>query len=274
MGNLRKVLANAKNKLCNNFGYENRDADFILEKVLGRKFNTLEDIELNEKELTKFQNLIERRLNHEPMDSILGYTEFVGLTIPFSVDTLTPRQETEIMTDNIIRENCHRKGLKILDLCTGSGCIGLALSKHLLDADVTLSDTSDKALIIAKDNAEKNKINVKIIKSDLFENIKDKYDIIVSNPPYIKSEDISTLEKEVVDFDPILALDGGKDGLDIYRAMADNMAKYLCENGLIYVEFGVGQTNDILKLFDRNFYDLEIIKDYSGIDRYLKAKRK
>lgn len=250
------------------------DAEFLLCGLLNVSRSQLRSLgEVPSSVIEKYNDLISRRLQGEPMDSLLGFTEFLGLNIPFSQDTLSPRQETEIMVDNIIRENSHRKGLKILDLCTGSGCIGLALKKHLT-CDVTLSDISDLALIQCKKNAELNGLSVVIQKSDLFESVSDKFDIIVSNPPYIPSLDIFGLEVEVREYDPLISLDGGADGLDFYRRIISQAPDYLRDNGLIYLEFGVGQSEEISRLLSDNFEDIEVVKDYSGIDRYIKGKKK
>lgn len=249
------------------------DTIFLLEKVLNKACPVLDNIELNEQQYSDYMLLISRRAEHEPMDSLMGYTEFLGLIIPFSIDTLSPRQETEIMVDSIIRENKNRDNLKVLDLCTGSGCIGLAIAKHL-SAKVTLVDVSSEALTIAEQNAKLNNVEVEIIKSNLFENIKDKYDIIITNPPYIPSADCLKLEKEVSDYDPILALDGGQDGLDLVRKIVDQAPNHLEKNGLIYMEYGIGQTEDIKSLFESSFDNIEIVKDYSGIDRYIKGRKR
>lgn len=272
--NLKEVLDTAKATLKSSGVPDNRDAEFILEYVLDAKLTALQGRRLTHEELAKFTALIQRRVSREPLDSILGGTEFLGLEIPFNKLTLTPRQETEIMTDSIIRENRHRKGLKVLDLCSGSGCIGLAIAKALPDSIVTLVDISEDTLNIARENARRNNVNVKFLKSDLFENIEGRFDIIISNPPYIPTGDISSLEKEVLDYDPVLALDGGKDGLDLYRQMAQDVDTYLNKNGLVYMEFGMGQSADIIDIFKDSLDNIEIIKDYSGIDRYLKARKK
>ena len=272
--NLKEVLDTAKATLKSSGVPDNRDAEFILEYVLDTKLTALQGRRLTHEELAKFTALIQRRASREPLDSILGGTEFLGLEIPFNKLTLTPRQETEIMTDSIIRENRHKQGLKVLDLCSGSGCIGLAIAKALPDSIVTLVDISEDTLNIARENARRNNVNVKFLKSDLFENIEGRFDIIISNPPYIPTGDISSLEKEVLDYDPVLALDGGKDGLDLYRQMAQDVDTYLNKNGLVYMEFGMGQSPDIIDIFKDSLDNIEIIKDYSGIDRYLKARKK
>ena len=233
----------------------------------------LSNIKLTEQEYDEYMSLIGRRAEHESMDSLMGYTEFMGLVVPFSKDTLSPRQETEIMVDNIIRENKGRTDLTVLDLCSGSGCIGLSIAKHL-PAKVTLVDISYKAISMAKKTAELNNIAVEIIESNLFDKVTGKYDIIITNPPYIPSEDCLTLEKEVSSYDPLLALDGGQDGLDLIRNIAVEAPNHLNKNGLIYMEYGIGQTEDIKELFEDGFENIEIVKDYSGIDRYIKGRKR
>ena len=271
--NINELLKSAKETLSDAGISYGRDAEFILEYIIGDKIPSGQILSISAEQLSRFKELIKRRASHEPLDSILGGTEFMGLNIPFNKDILTPRQETELMTDAIIRENKSTNNLKVLDLCCGSGCIGLALKRHLNYASVTLSDISESALQIAKDNAKLNNIDVVFIKSDLFQNIADKFDIIVSNPPYIPTRDIKDLEVEVRDYDPMLALDGGEDGMEIYRKIAEDIPRYLKDDGRVYIEFGIDQTEGILDIFNGKLKDMEIIKDYSGIDRYLKARK-
>ena len=168
MDDIKKILSSAKKKLISAGVPEGRDAEFILEYVLGKKLTDYSCQNITVEQMSEYNSLIERRLNREPLDSIFNSTEFLGLTILFSKDTLTPRQETEIMTDSIVRENTE-EGLRVLDLCTGSGCIGLALKKHLKNASVVLSDISNLALNMAKYNAQINNIDVEYKQSDLFD---------------------------------------------------------------------------------------------------------
>lgn len=271
----REILQMAKSELRDN-GIPNFDSDceFLLANLMGiGRCELRGDMEITHSIVSQYSELISRRARHEPMDSLIGFTEFMGLKIPFSVYTLSPRQETEIMVDSIVRENCQNHNLRILDMCTGSGCIGLALKKHL-DAEVTLADISDEALKECRYNADINNTKVEIVKSDLFDSISGTFDIIVSNPPYIPSEDINELEKEVLEYDPIISLDGGEDGLDFYRKIIERAPKFLKDDGLIYLEFGVGQSEYIASLMRANFDNIEIVKDYSGLDRYIKGKKK
>lgn len=250
------------------------DAEFLLAEAMGVSRGEIAiDVSVSEDVVRNYYSLISRRASHEPMDSIFGFTEFMGIRIPFSVDTLTPRQETEIMTDDIVRSFRNRKDLKVLDLCAGSGCIGLAIKKNM-NCLVTLSDISDKALEECRRNAELNNLCVDIVKSNLFDGVEDTFDIIISNPPYIPTNDIALLEREVIDYDPHISLDGGEDGLDFYRKIVEESPSYLNENGVIYLEFGINQSNEIFSLMSKDFEDIEIVKDYSGLDRYIKGKKK
>lgn len=277
MKNVRSALFEARKKLKENgvVGY-NSNAEFLLAEILDTSRSEILTKNLSDEQYEQFLKLVDRRCNHEPMDSLLGYTDFLGLKIPFSKDTLTPRQETEILADRLVsdlkkvlKENSN---IRVLDLCSGSGCIGLALKYHL-PLNVTLADISVKALEMSRVTAEKYNLKVNFIQSDLFSNIYGVYDIIICNPPYVKTGDISTLEKEVLFYDPITALDGGEDGLDFYRRLSTEVLSHLSADGTLYLEVGMGESKAVSKMFAKDF-DIEIIKDYSGIERFLKARRK
>lgn len=275
MRNINDILRIAKKRLgdAGVVGADS-DAEFLFAHILGVSRSQLKFYgEASGEQEARFNDLIARRLSHEPMDSLIGYTEYLGLKIPFNKAVLTPRQETEIMTDNIINEYKGKENLEILDLCCGSGCIGLALSKHL-GATTTLADISDEAVDIARGNAELNHIKCDIIVSNLFDNVTGQFDIIVSNPPYIPTSDLLSLEDEVKFYDPRIALDGGQDGLDFYVKIIDSAPKYLKDNGRIYLEFGINQAEDIYNLMQENFKDITIYRDYSGIERYIKGIKK
>ena len=161
------------------------------------------------------------------------------------------------------------KDKKVLDLCTGSGAIAIAVQKES-GAQVTATDISNEALSLAGENAIINCAQIDFIQSDMFENVpKEKFDVIISNPPYIKRQDILSLQKEVKDFEPNLALDGGEDGLDFYRIIAKNCKQFLNENGVLLLECGIGQAQQIKALFDDQ--KVEIINDYEGIERIIKV---
>jgi release factor glutamine methyltransferase len=162
------------------------------------------------------------------------------------------------------------KTKNVLDLCTGSGAIAISIKKQT-DAVVSAIDKSVDALCLAKENAKLNEVDIEFIESDMFSKIDGrKFDVIISNPPYIKSQDILTLQKEVKDFEPIMALDGGESGYDFYNIIAENAPKYLNEGGVLLLECGVGQAQDIAKTLTA-FSSVEIIKDYENIDRIIKA---
>lgn len=210
---------------------------------------------------------------HIPLAYIINYAPFFGKEFFVDESVLIPRMETELLVEKIINENKNKKQLKILDLCTGSGCIAITLKEHL-DCVVTASDVSKKALNTAKTNAKKHKVEIEFINSNMFEKINQTFDIIVSNPPYIKTSEIEKLDSSVKDFEPSLALDGGQDGLDFYKKIAQNAPKFLKNDGILYLEIGFDQGKHLENLLKDNFCDIEIIKDYDKNDRIIKCRRK
>lgn len=226
--------------------------------------------EISTKEYRILLNAVKKRLKGVPIQLLLGSSDFLGVEIIESKHTLKPRQETVLLVEKIIE--LESKDKSVLDLCSGSGCIGLALKKSGFN-NVTLSDVSKKAIKMIKKNSVHNNLDVNIVHSNMFENIQEIFDIIVSNPPYIKSGDIQYLQKEVKKYDPILALDGGDDGLKFYRIIASQSSKYLSTNGVLYMEIGHNQENDVVKLLQNNFKNITIIKDYNNINRIIRAER-
>lgn len=216
----------------------------------------------------KIDKIVNERITRRPLWYCIGDTDFYGYKIKVNENVLIPRPETELLVEKALDSIDETK--KVLDLCTGSGAIAIAVSKKK-NASVTAVDISEKALEVAKKNAKLNGANVNFILSDMFSELADeKFDVIISNPPYIKTEDIKTLQKEVKDFEPILALDGGEDGLKFYRIIAKNAKNYLNENGVLYLECGIDEAKDVAFLFS-NFKKVSIIKDYENIDRIVKA---
>ena len=218
----------------------------------------------------------------KPIQYIMHNQEFMKMNFYVDENVLIPQPDTEILVEEVINIcsglSCaytKDQNIRILDLCTGSGAIGISLAKYIENSKVTMSDLSKKALEIANKNAIKNEVKDRcsFINSDMFENINEKYDIIVSNPPYIKTEVINTLSKEVQN-EPSLALDGGEDGLHFYRIIADNAWKYLNENGILALEIGYDQKDDVFNLVkDTGKYsDIYSKKDLSNNDRIIVGK--
>ena len=229
--------------------------------------------------IQRINEYLKRRAKKEPLQYILGYTEFYGLKIMTGPGVLIPRPETELLVEETIKiiSNFEFRisNFKILDLCTGSGCIALALAGEFPDTYIYGTDSSEVAIKYAKENAELNQIkNVKFRKGSLFVPVqKLKFDLIVSNPPYIKRTDIKSLQPEIKDWEPLEALDGGEDGLDYYRAIMPDARIYLKKEGCLMLELGVGQADAVRKMSeDTGFINISIIKDYAKIERILVAK--
>ena len=250
-----------------------------------------ENPELGKEEELLIQQMINRRSEREPLQYILGSVDFMGLNIEVGEGVLIPRPETELMAEHAIKTIINYElqitnrdslpvtrysSLSILDLCTGSGCLALAIAKEFPESEVIGCDNSEDALNRAKRNAEINKVeNVKFIQGDLFNPVsnKDPFDMIISNPPYIKTEDIKGLQPEVRDWEPLMALDGGTDGLDYYRLIIPESTQYLKNNGIVMFEHGDGQSDDIAAILDeKGFEEIEMIKDYSGKERVIQAR--
>lgn len=191
--------------------------------------------------------LLERRLTGEPLQYILGEWDFLGL--PFYVDAraLIPRQDTELLAETAIEKIREHSYQSCLDLCTGTGCVGISIAK-LAGIRVSCSDISKDALALAKENMELNEVTVELIESDLFDAMTGKYDLIVSNPPYLTKDDMNALQKEVT-FEPEIALYGGGDGLDLYRRIAREYREYLNPNGMLLLEIGSTQAEAVCALF-------------------------
>ncbi len=220
------------------------------------------------KEQAALKRDLKRLKSGEPLGLVLGYVPFVNCEIKVTPDVLIPRSETEQLTDMIINEY---EGVptRVLDLCTGSGCIAVALAKNL-DAFVLATDISEKAVSVARQNALANFASVDFVVGDLFEKVEGKFDIIVSNPPYLNSEEMETLPKSVKDYEPNLALFGGEDGLDFYRRIASEVGEYLNPGGVIYLEVGDFQAEKVAEIFSD--FDCQIVSDYYGFDRFLIAR--
>lgn len=228
--------------------------------------------EISENDALYILKGIERLLQDEPIAYILGTTEFFWCSISVNPSVLIPRPETERLCE-LVAKRVHGNS-KVLDLCTGSGCIAVALKKSNPDLCVDASDISRKALKTVTTNAKRNKVEIHTIESDMWQNISDKYDAIVSNPPYLGKTEMENLPRSVADYEPHLALFGGDDGLDFYRNIADNAPQFLTESGRLFLEVGDEQACKVASLLEKNFTDIEIIKDYFDKERYVFARRK
>lgn len=233
------------------------------------------DRPLNDEELASFRSMVSRRGKREPLQHILGTQEFYGLEFEVSPDVLIPRHDTEVLVNEAIARM--PEAASILDIGTGSGCIAVALARSLAKAKVTAIDISAAALEVAERNAIRNCVKIRFLLGSLFEPVKGQmFDLIVSNPPYIPTADIDKLEPEVRSGDPYGALDGGADGLDIYRTMIPAAAEHLNPGGWLLVELGIGQATDVADIFQRtgSFETPVISKDNAQIERVVGARRK
>ncbi|HHT96390.1 MAG TPA: peptide chain release factor N(5)-glutamine methyltransferase [Clostridiales bacterium] len=213
--------------------------------------------------------LILQRSKKTPLQYIIGHVEFMGINIKVTKDVLIPRQETEILVNKVLEVSSNKT---VLDMCTGSACIIVSLAKLGNILKGVGVDISAQALEVARKNAQNNGVDIDFIQSDLFNNINDKFDIIVSNPPYIPTLDIEELMPEVRENEPRIALDGLEDGLDFYRRIINQLDYYLNEQGHIFFEIGYNQGLDVYNmLIDKKFKEVEIIKDLSGFNRIVHA---
>ena len=228
--------------------------------------------EISKENLKRYNSNIQRLISGEPIQYIIGKQEFMGIEFTVNKNVLIPQPDTEILVEKSIEIANKYKVPKILDLCTGSGAIAVSIQNIFPEAEISASDISKEALEIAKINDKTNKI--KFIQSNMFENIKEKYDIIVSNPPYIKTEEIKTLSKEVQN-EPFLALDGGQDGLKFYKKIIEQAHKYLNENGYLCLEIGEDQKGKVISLIRKSekYNNIKAYKDLSGNDRVIICKK-
>lgn len=229
----------------------------------------------------KFQKMIELRLNNMPVDKILGVRGFYKYEFKINTDVLSPRPDTEILVEEAIRVIKDKKISNVLELGVGSGCIILSLLADILWLSGCGVDISLPALAIAKENARRLKVDNRVIfkqgdwfSSDFFKLFDKKFDLLVSNPPYISSNEILTLAPEVKNYDPLWALDGGDDGLSSYRQIAKIAPLLLNNDGIIILEIGEGQTNDVIKIFAKNGFVCEsVLNDLSDIQRCICLKK-
>ena len=312
-------------KLFESLGIEasEKEAEMLVRHGFG--LNTVEiyrdNPEPGEEQIKTLESMLSRRLKHEPIQYILGHVEFLGMKILVKPGVLIPRTETELMAEQAIKAVIsyklqvtsktpafelqtqippyppllkgggggllvtHHASLSILDLCTGSGCLALALAREFPDFKVYGTDISEIAIKSAEENARLNCIsNVTFLRGNLFEPIEKlptsylpfpTFDLIISNPPYIRTDDIKNLQPEIKEWEPVDALDGGRDGLDFYRILIPSARRFLKDDGIIMLELGFGQSSDVAGILELSGYtQIEIIKDYAGTERIIKARWK
>lgn len=249
-------------------------ARFLLMYMLDemREFNENLALELTEEDEQKYFQLINKYIKDDtPLSHLVGFEYFYDRKFKVTSDVLSPRMETEELVYKVIdyiRKN-NLTNIKILDLCTGSGIIGITLKKELEEFDVKIlvSDISSRALTVAKENASSLEADISFVESDLFSNIQDKFDIIVSNPPYIAHDDKKTIKENVLNYDPHLALFADEEGMYFYRNIIEKSRPYLNEKGIMFFEIGYDQKEKIITLGENNKFETVVYKDINGRDR-------
>ena len=273
---IKEIIIEYSSKLEEISSTPRLDVEILLQKSLGdvdRLYILLNlDKVLSEDEEKTFIKYINERLENRPIAYIVGNREFMGLDFYVKEGVLIPRPDTEILVEEVIELAKNKGDINILDIGTGSGAITVSLAKYLPNAKITSVDIEDIPLEVGRINAKSNEVEdrIEFIKSNLFENIdKDmKFDIIVSNPPYIKREVVETLDKQVKDYEPYTALEGGEDGLDFYREITKQSKSYLKEKGILAYEVGHDQSEDVSKLMINGGYtNIYTKKDLQGFER-------
>ena len=256
-------------------GKEESLARFLLMYMLDESpqlFSNSFSEQLSQENEEKYFSLIEKHIKEDvPLSHLVDFEYFYDRKFKVTKDVLSPRMETEELIYRVVEyvKSTKKNNLKILDLCTGSGIIAITLKKELsqFSIDVVASDISEEAIKVAKENVQVHDATIKFIQSDIFDNIADKFDIIVSNPPYIDRKDEVTMQDNVLKYDPHLALFAEEEGMYFYRKIIEQANDYLNENGVIFFEIGYDQKDKIIKLADLNGYSAEVYKDINGRDR-------
>jgi release factor glutamine methyltransferase len=263
-------------------------AELLLSHVLAApriQLYTQYERPLSEQELTRMRSLVQRASEEEPIAYLTGRAHFFNLEFDVTRDVLIPRPDTETLVENVLQTVRHQAGLetpRIIDLCTGSGCIAAALAHHLKSATVLAIDISPAAVAVARKNIERLGLAERVIveQGDLFEPLSrmvdvQPFDLIVANPPYIRTSDLETLDKSVREYEPVSALDGGLDGLSLHRRILDEAPQRLISGGRIYLEIAFDQGPLAMQIANGReaFHDVRILKDFGGRDRVLTAQR-
>jgi len=282
MNRYRQILEHGRDKLKNG-GIEDAatDAWLLFEHVFHisrADYYMKQDIPADKKEIDQYNKLIQQRLRNIPLQHLTGTQEFMGFNFKVDANVLIPRQDTETLVElvrDIIDKSMDTGTLRLLDMCTGSGCIAVTLTALCGLRYVTAIDISKEALTIAEENAKNNNVdNIRFIQSDLFENVHEKFDIIVSNPPYIPTKVIEELMPEVRTHEPMMALDGMEDGLFFYERITRDSVEFLKENGMLIYEIGHNQGEAVKTLLrQQGFTSVTVYQDLAGLDRVVIGKR-
>lgn len=287
MATIQELLNIGKEKLESTGNeYAKYERKVLLEEVLGCNYMFMlmnPDEQVSPEKEAEYLQLIDQRCQHYPLQYLLGYAHFMDYTFAVNENVLIPRNDTEILVetaseilgkalqgdlsvDNDVEEA--DKTYKVLDLCCGSGCIGISLKLYHKDIELTLSDVSRDALEVTKQNLERHEAQARVVCDSLFAGVTEKQDMIVSNPPYIESRVIDTLMPEVKDYEPMLALDGGETGLDFYNQIIEEAPSHLHDGGWLLFEIGHNQGEAVhKKMTELGFQDVQVKKDYAGLDR-------
>lgn len=275
MSTLEHLLKNAKETLKNS-GIQEYDVDawYLFSHCFS--MNRAEYVlsmhsHADEEKEKVFLQKIDIRKSRVPLQYIIKEQEFMGLTFKVNENVLIPRLDTEVLVEEILP---YVEGREVLDMCTGSGCIAISIQKLGNPRQVTAVDISEEALEVAKENNDLLDGNVVFLHSDMFTQVSDKYDIIVSNPPYIDAKQLKELEPEVIEHEPVLALAGGEDGLEYYRILGKESGQYLNENGMLFLEIGYDQGESVSGILkEAGFTNVIVKQDLAGCDRVVIARK-
>jgi len=266
------------------YGLDEREVDFFIAEILDISLSDVQiqriskKLVLNKDEQKKLDFYVKMRLNGHPLQYIVNKAYFMECVFYVDENVLIPRSDTEILVENALKLLKNNTNPKVLDLCCGSGCIGISMLYEMPSLSVVMADISKKAIKISKKNIIQNlgsNKNINVILHDILknDNIFSEFDMICSNPPYLSENDMKNLDKDVKK-EPILALNGGFDGLDFYRLISEKYYKSLKINGYLVFEVGINQSEEVVKILKKNNYkDIKIIKDYNKIDRVVIGKK-
>ena len=214
----------------------------------------------------EYEIAVQKRAEHIPLQYIIGEQEFMGLRFKVNSNVLIPRQDTETLVEQVLK--IVKPGMKVLDLCTGSGCVLISVLKNAPELTGMGSDISKTALLVAKENAKLHEVDAEWVRSDLFDNITETFDVIMANPPYIPTGEILSLMPEVRDHEPRMALDGTEDGLHFYRRIIEEAGKHLVSSGMLFFEIGYDQGQAVSELMrTEGYHEVQVVQDYAGLDR-------